>query len=249
MKERLTGAIILVALLVLLVPELLTGPSAKSVVQPPGEEGGALRSYTIDLADDPAASRSAGASGPAPAPGTSVSDEPVAQANIDAAGTAADDEVNGAGSSADPGTGAVAEPSSASADEPAAAAGDLGVAHGSSADPVAQPAAEPVRPRPEPAPAPARVEPPKPAVVETPRPTSAKGWSVQLGAFGSRENAERLVKQVKGKGFPAAINENGSSKLRYRVRVGSERDRAGADALAARLRAAGHKDATVVPPG
>jgi cell division septation protein DedD len=240
-KERLTGAIILVALLVLLVPELLTGPSAKSVAQPPGEEGGALRSYTIDLADDPAANRSAGASGPAPAPGTSVSDEPpVAQANIDAAETAAGDEANGAGASADPDAGVVAEPPSASADDTAATSSDLGVAHGSSADPVA--AARP-------APAATRVEPPKPAVVETPRPTSSKGWSVQLGAFGSRENAERLVKQVKGKGFPAAINENGSSKLRYRVRVGSERDRAGADALAARLRASGHKDATVVPPG
>ncbi len=57
------------------------------------------------------------------------------------------------------------------------------------------------------------------------------------------------MKQVKGKGYPVAINENASSKLRYRVRVGPEKDRAAADALAARLRAAGHKDATVVPPG
>jgi len=54
-KERLTGAIILVALIVLLVPELLTGPigsapRAAAVVlsaeEPP------LRSYTINLADD-----------------------------------------------------------------------------------------------------------------------------------------------------------------------------------------------------
>ena len=55
MKERLTGAIILVALIVLLVPELLTGPVrsaprgyavASSAEEPP------LRSYTINLADD-----------------------------------------------------------------------------------------------------------------------------------------------------------------------------------------------------
>jgi DedD protein len=54
-KERLTGAIILVALIVLLVPELLTGPVrsapransvASSTEEPP------LRSYTIKLADD-----------------------------------------------------------------------------------------------------------------------------------------------------------------------------------------------------
>jgi len=54
-KERLTGAIILVTLIVLLVPELLTGPVrsapranavASSAEEPP------LRSYTIKLADE-----------------------------------------------------------------------------------------------------------------------------------------------------------------------------------------------------
>jgi DedD protein len=55
-KERLTGAIILVALVVVLVPELLSGPfrpaarahgPASSAEEPP------LRSYTISLADEP----------------------------------------------------------------------------------------------------------------------------------------------------------------------------------------------------
>jgi cell division septation protein DedD len=52
-KERLTGAIILVALIVLLVPELLTGPikSAPRAVVNSTEEP-PLRSYTIDLGDD-----------------------------------------------------------------------------------------------------------------------------------------------------------------------------------------------------
>jgi cell division protein FtsN len=52
-KERLTGAIILVALIVLLVPELLTGPirSAPRAVASSAEEP-PLRSYTINLADD-----------------------------------------------------------------------------------------------------------------------------------------------------------------------------------------------------
>jgi DedD protein len=54
-KERLTGAIILVALVVVLVPELLSGPirpasrthgPTSSAEEPP------LRSYTINLADD-----------------------------------------------------------------------------------------------------------------------------------------------------------------------------------------------------
>jgi cell division septation protein DedD len=79
-KERLTGAIILVALIVLLVPELLTGPirlapraalAASSAEEPP------LRSYTINLADDARArSGTSSASGPEqPAP------LPVAQAD------------------------------------------------------------------------------------------------------------------------------------------------------------------------
>ena len=60
-KERLTGAIILVALIVLLVPELLHGPiradhaaaAASSAEEPP------LRSYTIDLCGRDAARRAA----------------------------------------------------------------------------------------------------------------------------------------------------------------------------------------------
>ena len=53
MKERLTGAIILVALIVLLVPELLRGPvrSAPRAVAASAEEP-PLRSYTINLGDD-----------------------------------------------------------------------------------------------------------------------------------------------------------------------------------------------------
>jgi DedD protein len=74
-KERLTGAIILVALIVLLVPELLSGPVhsaprtaalASSAEEPP------FRSYTINLADDahahPAPSNPSGPQQPAPIP-------------------------------------------------------------------------------------------------------------------------------------------------------------------------------------
>ena len=45
-KQRLTGAVILVALFVLLVPELLTGPR-NAGGDAPNEEG--MRRYTIDL--------------------------------------------------------------------------------------------------------------------------------------------------------------------------------------------------------
>ncbi len=58
MKERLTGAIILVALIVLLVPELLTGPATAvrvgkapgpSVAAGPIAAGSSVRSYTLPL--------------------------------------------------------------------------------------------------------------------------------------------------------------------------------------------------------
>jgi len=72
-KERLTGAIILVALIVLLVPELLTGPvrsAPRVVTAAAAAEGAPLRSYTINLTDDaPSRRASSEASGPAqPAP-------------------------------------------------------------------------------------------------------------------------------------------------------------------------------------
>jgi cell division septation protein DedD len=54
-KERLTGAIILVALMVLLVPELLTGPirsAPRTASVAPSAEEPPLRSYIINLADD-----------------------------------------------------------------------------------------------------------------------------------------------------------------------------------------------------
>jgi DedD protein len=88
-KERLTGAIILVALIVLLVPELLTGPvrstpRAAAVVS--SAEGAPLRAYTINLADE-ARDRSAtvDASGPQPPAPLPAPAQPLAVASPAAA--------------------------------------------------------------------------------------------------------------------------------------------------------------------
>ena len=48
-KQRLTGAVILAALFVLLVPELLTGPKSSTAPAAPPEEEQGLRSYTIEI--------------------------------------------------------------------------------------------------------------------------------------------------------------------------------------------------------
>jgi cell division septation protein DedD len=71
-------------------------------------------------------------------------------------------------------------------------------------------------------------------------------WAIQVGSFASRANADRLAGELKGKGFSAFVSEgtSGGKKL-FRVRVGPEADKAAAQSLAARLRAAGRPGSLV----
>lgn len=75
----------------------------------------------------------------------------------------------------------------------------------------------------------------------------AAAWTVQLGTFSNRENAARLVASLKAHGFSAAVSEapRNGHKL-FRVRVGTERDRAAAQKLQGRLRAAGERGGEVI---
>ncbi|MEQ1800556.1 MAG: SPOR domain-containing protein [Gammaproteobacteria bacterium] len=71
-------------------------------------------------------------------------------------------------------------------------------------------------------------------------------WLVQLGSFSKRENAERLAADLKRKGFSVSVQGGGgSSGTLFRVRAGPEPDKASAEALAARLAAAGFKGGRV----
>ena len=58
----------------------------------------------------------------------------------------------------------------------------------------------------------------------------AGGWAVQLGAFKTQEEANKLRDKVKGAGFAVFVEGvgQGDAKL-WRVRVGPEADRAGAE--------------------
>jgi DedD protein len=260
-KERLTGAVILVAILVLLVPELLTGPGPRSPVKPAGAEGAPLRSYTIDLADD-AARRTASA--PTSAPVTEAAGEPVGEAtpepDVEDPGESAVAPPNDAGASN-------AQPASEGTDERNANAQPAGSGADNPAATPPQPASEPVeddRPRSAFGPNAASRTSSEPTSAATsssvrrpadsaPKPAPAngaaasKGWAVQLGVFASRANADRLAKQVKGKGYAVTVNEtSGNGKRLWRVRVGPEAERPAAVALSAKLRAEGHKGATVV---
>lgn len=325
-KERLTGAIIVVALLVLLVPELLTGPEVRQTAKPAGADGAQFRSYTIDLKD-----AANGQPPPPTAPAAAVSEQPVGEATPEAESASppvaevsppVDDaaRVQGKpmGSGADV---SAAAPDAADAATGAAAKPAESGKSGESAKSVGTPSAEDDRPRsafgPNARPQPesranaAKAEGAKSAAAAStdaskaaaakaeaqraeaakaeaaraaaakadaakaeatrlaaakaesakqvasradasngasPKAAGSKGWAVQLGVFGSRDNAERLAKQVKGDGFPVLVNESSGKdgKKLYWVRVGPERDQSAATALSTKLKAAGHRDARVV---
>jgi DedD protein len=202
-KQRLTGAVILVALVVLLVPEMLTGPREK---HPPAESpNDGIREYTIDIDEQ---NRQAQPSS-APVANPATSDTQVAPSAAAA---------NKAPALAVPGEAAVPEPTAVPPPAPTSA--------------------------PASAPAP-RVEPPRSSGTN---PRVERGsFVVQLGSFGSRDNADRLVRDMTARGFTAfvaPITSNGREL--FRVRVGPTRDRASAEALAAELKRIG-QTGSIVP--
>ncbi len=201
LKIRLTGAIILVIVVVMLVPEMFRG-------RPPGgaTRGGAmvdelpLRSYTIDLRNNAAPQSGTAASIPGPV----------------AAGVA----------------------TSAAVTTPASTAVTLPTA---TVPPVTMPTAAP-------APAPASASAPTPtaaAAVPAPKPVPTGAstpllWTVQVGTFSRRDYAERMVKQVRAKGFVVMVAGPDERGL-YRVRSASVNTRASAEALRQKMVAQGLK--------
>lgn len=251
-KERLTGAIVLVALLVLLVPELLTGPGrsapAAAVTKSAEGEGAQMRSYTINLADGAAKAAAPGPSSaapiaPLPAPAPSGDAPASAEGSAQPEGSAAPNEAAAADAKAStPGPSPESSSSAASSDSTVP-------------KPLPAPAKEPAK-RPAAAEAPEPSAPPRtPSTkVASADPAPARpvatgtGFAVQVGSFASRENAERLARELKGKGFAATVSPGSGKKRLWRVRVGPEPDRAAAAALGARLRAQGQSGAVVPYP-
>jgi len=61
-----------------------------------------------------------------------------------------------------------------------------------------------------------------PKVVESPvAPPAGKGWTIQAGSFGQKSNAEKLMANLKLSGMPAYLSEiKVQDKTLYRVRIG-----------------------------
>ncbi len=208
MKERLTGAIILVALIVLLVPELLTGPIGRKPARvatisyslPATHPEPPIRTYTLTL----------GKLQPTPQSDAGTAAQPPSQPAREAAPE----------SSAQPHPSA---PPAAPARETARAVPAHGAAPRSGGLQGAK-------------------SPTHQAVQEAHSPASSGGWVVQLGSFASRQNADRLARSLRGKGFRTTVSPGrAGTRVLWRVRAGPTRDRAGALRLAARLKALGHR--------
>jgi len=69
-----------------------------------------------------------------------------------------------------------------------------------------------------------------------PVPAGAAAWVVQVASLGSAAAAEKLQDELRGKGYPAFVEQaRVNGKLYYRVRVGPETDRGRAKSVASRL--------------
>jgi DedD protein len=213
-KERLIGASILVVLIVLIVPELLSGPKpAVPVAEPQRLPAAAAstpeptRTVTVDLTTSKAPAQNeteaADAAPPPPPP------QPVATGPPGAT------------------TPAASVPAASNAPSQASEA-------------------PPFRPPP----AVESAAPPPISKAGSGRgdASHASGWSVQLGSFASRVNADNLVRQLKGQGFAVYVLSGGSgAATRHRVRVGPLPDRDAAERTAAKLKTLGHASSLMSP--
>jgi len=194
-KERLVGASILAVLIVLVVPELLSGPvPVPATARLPVSAPQPVRNVTVDLATSKA-------------PEPSSLDAPPAASSATASSTA--------------GLSDAASAAAAPASVPAASA----------------------------APTPVEISPSLPTSTTTAKATAGHAWAVQLGSFVSRDNADKLARQLRAQGFGVYVLPGGSGPLlRYRVRIGPMPDRSAAAQTVARLKSLGQV-ASLIPPG
>jgi DedD protein len=222
-KERLVGASILVVLIVLVVPELLSGPPSAGRAPVPAPQP--VRNVTVDLATSkPTAPESAidpAASSAQPPEGAT------------ATGTAAGADAH---SQAPP---APSQTQPAPSQTPPMPAHPLPApSHSTPSHPTSSRTAAPA----------VETLPPAPRSPMTAAKPAAGSWAVQLGSFASRANADKLAHQLKDRGFSVYVVSGGSgASVRYRVRIGPMADRGAAAQTVAKLKSLGHA-ASFVPP-
>lgn len=229
-KERLTGAIVLVAVAWLVIPVFLDGPeeetgTVRQSVDLPGQEGQPTRTRRIVL--DPRSETVRGDEA-----GEKITDPPPATRRLPA-------PASGSGTAAAP-------------EETAAESEPAGAARQETPDPASQAAGE-SRPEPQPERQPEPEPEPEPksaaAPAAQPSPAAESLWAVQLGSFSNEENAEGLAADLRDQGFAAFLSrvQSGGRTL-HRVRVGPQGSRDEAEKVAAALAKAGQKGQVVSHP-
>jgi len=74
-------------------------------------------------------------------------------------------------------------------------------------------------------------------------------WAVQLGSFSNKDNAEKLAADLRKQGYAAFLSQLTTEKGQlHRVRIGPQKDRASAEAMAGRLAKVGHNGQVVPHP-
>jgi DedD protein len=191
LKERIIGAIVLVAVVVLVVPVFLDGPASddkivSEIVPLPGQSEQAVHTVVLDRdRDDPVPAQVE------PAPATQQ------QAAVEASPPPQE-------------TTTTAPEREAEEDKP---------------------------------------EPPATSTSVQSAGSTTGMWAVQLGSFSNQQNAEKLAADLRKQGFAAFLSQlSTSSGQLHRVRVGPQKDREAAEAMAARLQKAGHTGKTLPHP-
>lgn len=242
LKERLVGAGVLMAIAIILIPEMLSGPrstdksnqaSTQTLGQTSGQtsndpssdnavssEGTKLKTYTIDL------SKSTAPATAPPEPPPVIAETPQSAQRSEEIVTTAAPPVEETPSPA------VAVPSKPEPARPATPAAE-------SRPPVA-PVGEKR----------SNAQPPRtePSRSDAGSAAVANGWSVQVGSFGVRATSDRIAGDLRNAGlssFVVAFQANGQTM--YRVRVGPARDRAAAEALLRKVKPQ-YPNATLVAP-
>jgi len=228
LKERLVGAVALVAIAVLVVPVFLDGPSNETAIVSesvtlPGQNEQTRKRQTIVLERD--------REQPVPVPAGQNSSTTRAAASHAAAAPDAPDQ--------DPPP--KAAPAEGTNPEPVAAARET------APPPQESPARQAAPERTAAASEAQAAAKSSPAIAG---PESATGmWAVQLGSFSSQENAERLAAALRKSGYAAFLSRHKSaSGSLHRVRVGPQKDRASAETVASKLSGSGHKGQVVPHP-
>lgn len=248
MKERLIGAIVLVTVAWLLIPVFLDSDPGESdemttrTVELPGvaQEPGAqpMQTRTIDLRErgdisQPVVNDEPEVALQLPTPVTVIAkDEPAEVTGAELAEQASDASTQDAVSSDAEASASDGPKTPPETDER------------ETVDP-AQLLSEPVE-RPVPPDA-TRSDPlPEPSVSRSSE--AANLWVVQVGSFGARANAERLMQSLVDEGFPAFVSEvTADGRTMHRVRVGPQKDRSASNEMVERLKSAGQSAARSVP--